>query len=994
MQESPEKLEESIDPFKPVADKIFAYLSDLIYRPSAASLDINDLPPSFGNVVKGLQYLNETISETRIFAKELSKGNLFGTPPSQTNEIAASLKSLHASLRHLTWQAQQVAKGNYSQRVDFMGDFSIAFNNMIEQLEERQQISLDEKTRLEMYVQLILANSPNPIMLFDKHGQLVYASSSCFRDLDVFGLDEVIGKDIKQLLDPIVSEETVKKINQLYKTAVVENRTMEIEQEVDFKNAYRHFRMQITPMLDTNSVFRGVMVLLIDITESVKAHRESEYARELAEQSSRAKTIFLAKMSHEIRTPMNAIIGMTELALREDIPPAAQEHIRTIKQASANLLSIINDILDFSKIETGKLELIQEHYSVASLINDVINIIKMRVIDSQIRFVVYSDNNIPSILLGDEARIRQVLLNILNNAIKYTKEGFVSFKITGETIDEDTINIIFEVMDSGIGIRQEDISGLFTEFTQFDMAKSPYKEGTGLGLAITRSIVEVMQGNINVESEFGKGSVFTVRIPQKFHTTEKLAKVVNPDKISVLVYERREMYANSILTAINSLGAKCDTVFTDSDFDEMIENNEYSFIFVSSGLFNGIREKLFMCAKGAKVVLLAGFGETVSDSSLSIITMPTHSIPIANILNGVADRFIYSQDNESIVRFTAPTARVLVVDDIITNLKVTEGLLLPYEMKVDLCKNGMTAIEMVRDTHYDMVFMDHMMPEMDGIEATAHIRALGDEGSYYKTMPIIALTANAVSGTREMFYENSFNDFLPKPIDTIQLNAVLERWLPKEKQESPKAKTRAYSTADVYQANESIKIDGLDTKRGLSIVRGSFEKYVKMLTVFYKDAVEKIGEIRLCLERADLPLYTINVHALKGACANIGADRLSEAAKSLEMAGRGGDLNYIHGNNEDFLIDFEVFLNKVNEVIIKNEAENLKGSIDMEFLMTWLVVLKNALCAFDSVMIKKAAGELEKFTYEEEPGAIVESILNNVLIGGYDEAITLIDSLL
>ena len=378
------------------------------------------------------------------------------------------------------------------------------------------------------------------------------------------------------------------------------------------------------------------------------------------EATSRYKSEFLARMSHEIRTPMNAILGMAELALREKNFERTQEHLYTIKKSGTNLLSIINDILDFSKIESGKLEIVPVDYLFSSLIDDVTNIINIKVQESQLEFRVDIDDTIPKALFGDEARVRQVVLNIINNAVKYTSEGFVALSAKCREVDADNMILIIEVADSGRGIKAEDLDGLFKDFVQLDRGANKGIEGTGLGLAITQNLIAAMSGDISVRSEYGKGSTFTVTLPQGISHKEPLA------------------------------------------FDS------------------------------------------------------------------------------TILLFNAPSARVLVVDDVVINRTVAKGLLTMYAMQVHTCESGEEAVKAVQAEEYDIVFMDHMMPGMDGVEATAAIRSL--EGERFQTLPIVALTANAIAGVEEMFLTSGFSDYLSKPINSRKLNEMLRKWIPEKKQ--------------------------------------------------------------------------------------------------------------------------------------------------------------------------------------------------------------------
>ena len=621
-------------------------------------------------------------------------------------------------------------------------------------------------------ISAIYKSLPDLVFCLDTNGRYTSVNQN-YEELTRHSESEIIGKTPREVHDS--DEKMAAYFMDTDKKVMNENITLKAEELLTYKDhSPRLFETIKTPLIQ-NGRITGLLGISRDITEL-------HAAIEAAQEASRAKSDFLARMSHEIRTPMNAIIGMSELALRSEELDDIREHITTVKQAAANLLSIINDILDFSKIETGKLEITPCDYLLSSLINDVINISRMRVVDTQIRFVVNIDSNIPNELCGDEIRIRQVLLNVLGNAIKYTEKGFVSFTVYGEPVGENTINLVIEVMDSGKGIKQDDIEKLFGEYAQFDLEKNRGTEGTGLGLAIAKSIVNAMGGEIDVYSEYEKGSTFTITLPQKIRSAKPLASVANADKMNVIVYERREIYANSIVFSIDNLGVHCTIVSSNSEFEKKLTEQEFAFIFISFNLYSENRDIIYKTGANSKIVVLTEFGETIPEKNLNIIAMPAHSISIANILNGESDNFSYSENNELIVRFTAPDAYVLVVDDVITNLKVANGLLAPYKMQVDLCKNGRMALNALRTNRYDLVFMDHKMPDMDGIETTKHIRTMGDEDPYYKKVPVIALTANAVTGTKEMFLENGFNDFLSKPIDTIKLDTVLEKWIPKDKQ--------------------------------------------------------------------------------------------------------------------------------------------------------------------------------------------------------------------
>jgi CheY-like chemotaxis protein len=616
----------------------------------------------------------------------------------------------------------------------------------------------------------------------------------------------------------------------------------------------------------------------------------------------------------------------------------------------------------------------------------------MKMMDSRLDFVVNIDSSIPNALHGDEIRIRQILLNVLSNAAKYTKKGFVSFSVNGEITDNETVLLTIDVTDSGKGIKKEDLEKLFGDFAQVDMKANRGIEGTGLGLAITRSLTQAMGGDVKVQSEYKKGSTFIIELPQKIRSMEPLARVENPEKKKVLVYEQNRIYADSIVCAVDNLGVECDRTETLEDLREKLKTKSYSFIIASSILLESVKRAVEEFNSNAQIVMLAEFSDTTYDKNLSVLRMPTQSISIANVLNGVFDSFSYSANENFTVRFTSTKARVLVVDDIGTNLKVAEGLMLPYKMQVDSCTSGAEAIETVIKYNYDLVFMDHMMPEMDGIETVKIIRSLGNKNKYYNNLPIIALTANAVSGVKEMFLANGFNDFLSKPIDTVKLNSILAKWIPKEKQKK-KSNTEEKITDESSSVAASLKIEGIDVNKGIKMVGGKQELYMQTLAIFHKDGIQKIEEIKESLKTETYSLYATYIHALKSASANIGAFDLSEAAKELEIAGKKADSAFVKLNNAKFLANLETLLSNIGKVLAGNK-EKQQGSVDLELLKNELSKLEKALTDLDSNAIDEATGNLQKFAQTDGVGASVESILQNVLIGEYDEVVLEIKSLM
>ena len=513
----------------PVAKILFEYLRDVIYSPTQAALDVEGLPREFRDLGEGLRYLAECIFETKNFAQALSKGDLNGRIPSRGNEIAAPLKSLHSSLQHLTWQTQQVAKGDYQQHVEFMGNFSMAFNAMIEQLEERRRIEADEKSKLQQYVKLLLNNCPDIILLFDLDGQIVFTSASYLHCSGITDPGRIQNISFRDLFAPVADETFLQRMDEVFRLAALNKRSSELECELAFggDGNTRHYLIQVTPMLDERGVVVGTMLFFHDLTESIRAQHAAEHARKLAEQSARAKSEFLARMSHEMRTPMNAIIGMTTLARSTEDARRKAYCLDKINEASQHLLGVINDILDMSTMEGESFTLTLREFDFAGMVQHVVNIINFRIAERKQTLSLDIDWTIPAGIISDEQRLAQVLVNLLSNAIKFTPDhGHISLTAKKIAEDDGICTLRFEVKDTGIGISAEQQKELFAVFSQADGGFTRKFGGVGLGLPLSRHIVNLMGGHIWVESEMGKGASFLFEIRAKAGLEAPLALAV------------------------------------------------------------------------------------------------------------------------------------------------------------------------------------------------------------------------------------------------------------------------------------------------------------------------------------------------------------------------------------------------------------------------------------------------------------------------------------
>ena len=602
-----------------------------------------------------------------------------------------------------------------------------------------------------------------------------------------------------------------------------------------------------------------VFVLVISFINTVHNVLNMEKEKQQAVISNETKGKFLANMSHEIRTPINAVLGMDAMILRECQDENIREYAMNIQNAGQNLLVLINDILDISKIESGKMEIVPVEYDFSSVIHDVVNMNMMRAEDKGLTMKVSVENSLPFKLYGDEVRLRQILVNLLSNAVKYTKEGSISLSVRGHRVGEDIL-LKFEVEDTGIGIKPEDLQKLFARFERIEEERNRNIEGAGLGMSITIQLLKLMNSELQVESEYGVGSKFSFVLRQRIVSDEPIG-----------------------------------------DLEERIKQ------------------------------------------------LPQQ----------------YSYD----VAFVAPEAKVLVVDDNVINRKVFTNLVKQTKVQVDEAENGIKCLEMVCKKHYDIIFLDHMMPELDGVETIRRMRQLNDYPC--ENTPVIALTANAIQGAKEMYLKEGFDAFLSKPIQPEKLERMIKEWLPEELILIEKEKKD-----DEEKEKEKLpEVEGLNLKIAFTNLLDK-DLFLQTINDFYSTMNGEADFLQSCYEKLDLEegmldSYRIKVHAMKSSAALIGIMGLSEQARELEMAAIDGDKQFICENTETFLDKWRSYKEKLSVYIKGTEKEEIK---DVSGVLNKLKELKEVMEIMDIDSADEIMKELKNYEYSNIINEKIENL--------------------
>ena len=621
-------------------------------------------------------------------------------------------------------------------------------------------------------------------------------------------------------------------------------------------------------MIMAVTFFIVLLMILFAVRSFMKSREAEKMTKEkiMADSANKAKSEFLSNMSHEIRTPINAIMGMNEMVIRESKDENILEYSANLQNAARTLLGLVNDILDFSKIEAGKMEIIPVEYHVSSLLNDLVHMIESRAAKKDLYFKINVSETMPSVLFGDEIRIKQIITNILTNAVKYTEQGGVTLNVTYRPIDEERLYFCVSVSDTGIGIKKRDLRKLFSAFERIEEERNRTIEGTGLGMNITQKLLEMMGSRLHVESVYGKGSTFAFQVEQR---------IINGEPIGNF----QEDYKNSL-----------------------------------------------------------------------------------------------NQHKEYHESFTAPNANILVVDDTVMNLTVVKGLLKQTKIKIDTALNGTDCLTLVARKKYDIIFLDHRMPGMDGIETLAAMKKIKNNPNI-KT-PVISLTANAISGAKEQYLAAGFEDYITKPINSTALENMIVKYLPDEKVLPADESENTEPIEDIKLPEWLTKVEGLDINAGVENC-GSAEAYLDALTVFAESIIPAAGLIENYYKSEDWKNYTTKVHALKSTAKVVGAAELSEKAKRLEDAGNSGYVNEIRQDTEPLLQLYRSYAKKLESLIHTDDANDEDKPLITDYdLAEAFDAMKDAAATFDYDTLMFVFESLDEYRLPEKEAERYKKIKN------------------
>ena len=718
----------------------------------------------------------------------------------------------------------------------------------------------------------------------------------------------------------------------------------------------------VTPLSVSRLLLHGALVCVAAYMTKIMADRRNSEMKDTKarilelEESSRRTEDFLTNVSHELRTPVNAVTGLTSVMLKSETDSVRRENLLSVQKAGYRLFGQIEDILDYTEIDAGRIVLSEDSYMLSSLINDMIT--EQYAIEEKkgVELIFDVEAKIPAMLSGDGKKIKKILKHLVNNAVKFTEEGGVYVRIYALPKPYG-INLCIQVTDTGIGMSAESLSRITEKFYQSSRGRDRRAGGLGLGLPIVYGLVAVMDGFVHIESQPGKGTTVTVSIPQKVVDDSPGMSVKNPAGLCLACYlmpekykvpEVRRFYDDMITHIARGLDVTAHRVFRQDELDNLVSMYRLTHLFLAREEYEKDPEYFENLDREIVVTVVADQALWVKEGSrVKILPKPFYCFPLVNVLNSSAEDDGNGFQNK---RMICPGVRVLVVDDEPMNRLVAEGILKDYQMSVVTVSSGREALEICQTEEFDLLFIDHMMPEMDGVETLKQLRRIGGEADLFTA---VAFTANAVSGAREMFVREGFDDFLAKPIETVELERVLKKLLPKTRiryteetvvpvRETDPGKTEPMGTENQTEpggtknqtepggtqtqaepegaAAETDEIAllqkaGVNTVSGLNYCRNDKAFYLQLLTKFAEDAPLKEEDLQRLYEEKDYGNYRIQAHSLKSTSRMIGADQLSQTAKEMEDAAKDSDAPYIKTHHREFLEEYRETVRRIREAV-------------------------------------------------------------------------------
>lgn len=721
------------------------------------------------------------------------------------------------------------------------------------------------------------------------------------------------------------------------------------------------------------------------------------------EETNRRTEDFLTNVSHELRTPINAVTGLTAVMLQHEKDAVKKKDILSVQMAGHRLFNQIEDILDYTEIDTGKMKISEDTYMISSVINDIITGNRVLEMENAPELIFDIDTRMPSVFIGDARKIKKIIKHIIDNAVKFTKKGGVYIRVS--TLKKDYgVNLCIRVSDTGIGIDEESLGKIRERFYQSNGGRNRRAGGLGLGLPIVYGMVAAMEGFIQIESTEGSGTTVAVSIPQKVADDTPGMAVENreglclgcflrPEKYEVP--EVRNYYDEMISHMSSGLELPLHRASNMDGLERMLALYRLTHLFIGKEEYEENAAYFEGMDKNTEVIVVAEDNFVLpKNSRVKLIRKPFYSLPVVNLLNaGTARAEEHTLENK---RMICPGIRTLIVDDEPMNLMVAEGIFKAYRMKVKMALSGREAIELCEKEDFDLIFMDHMMPEMDGIETLKRLRKMTTDTD--RSFTIIAFTANAVSGAREMFLQEGFDEFVSKPIEYPELERVLRKLLPKnsitymddtyETNEMPKQQeSEEEAVSGEQEADEMTRLEagGINTQSGLSYCQNDKDFYLELLAGFAQDAPRKEKGLNDFLKQGDWDNYRIIVHALKSAAKTVGAGVLSEMARHAEDAAKNHDADYIEAHQEALLAKYRDVVQCINSVTAseengaKEEVSESCGELSKDGLLQRLAELKGSLDTFEADKAEALLAEMKDHIYHgTSVGGLLEEIRQDV----------------